>query len=364
MKESYREDDAHHSGPESCLDDPRGRGEALTGESTGGLLSSEITSSRMPTRCSAGEGNISGNDPTRVTTGFGGVIEPGMCGRSLCENREISAGSNQTDSDGRLDSMGKVNSRTPMERTAEKSDGAIVPQTPANNGTAAPAESVEERAPTKRNSKQEAVNRIPGRVFTSNGLQRVRQRAEADKAFRFNNLFHLLKVDLLRESFYQLKRNAAPGVDGVTWHMYERTLETALPELQDRLHKGSYRAQPVRRSYITKDDGRLRPIGITSIEDKVVQQACVIILNEVFEPLFIGFSYGYRPGRSQHDALDALHEGIIRRKINWILETDLAGFFDSLDHALLHRYHANACDRQTDATFDPQVVEGGLVRGR
>ena len=154
MKESYREDDAHHSGPESCLDDPRGRGEALTGESTGGLLSSEITSSRIPTRWSAGEGNISGNDRTRVTTEFGGVIEPGMCGRSLCENREISAGSNPTDSDGRLDTMGKVNSRTLMERTAEKSDGVIVPQTPANNGTAVPAESAEERAPTKRNSKQ------------------------------------------------------------------------------------------------------------------------------------------------------------------------------------------------------------------
>ena len=179
MKESYREDDAHHSGPESCLDGPRGRGEALTGENTGGLLSSEITSSRMPTRWCAGEGNTSGNDGSRVAVGFGGVIEPGMCGRSLCENRETSAGSSPTDSDGRLDTMGKVNSRKPMECTAEESDGAIVPQTPANNGTAVPAESVEERAPTKRNSKQEAVNRIPGRVFTSNGLQRVRQRAFA-----------------------------------------------------------------------------------------------------------------------------------------------------------------------------------------
>ena len=176
MKESYREDDAHHSGPESCLDGPRGRGEALTGESTGGLLSSEITSSRMPTRWCAGEGNTRGNDRTRVAPGFDGVIEPGMCGSSLHENRETSVGSNCPRLDGRLDDVGKVNSRTPMERTAEESDGAIVPQTPANNGTAVPAESVEERAPTKRNSKQEAVNRIPGRVFTSNGLQRVRQR--------------------------------------------------------------------------------------------------------------------------------------------------------------------------------------------
>ena len=179
MKESYREDDAHHSGPESCLDGPRGRGEALTGESTGGLLSSEITSSRMPTRWCAGEGNISGNDPTRVTTGFGGVIEPGMCGRSLHENRETSVGSNCPRLDGRLDDVGKVNSRTPIEHATEESDGAIVPQTPANNGTAVPAESVEERASTKRNSKQKAANRIQSRVIASNGLQRVRQRVFA-----------------------------------------------------------------------------------------------------------------------------------------------------------------------------------------
>jgi RNA-directed DNA polymerase len=258
-----------------------------------------------------------------------------MCGRSLRENRETSVGSNRPRLDGRLDDVGKVNSRTPIEHTTEESDDAIVPKTPANQETAVSAEWAEARASTKRNSKQNAVNRMQGRPVTSNGLQRVRQRAEADKSFRFNNLFHFLKIDLLRESFYQLKRDAAPGIDGITWSMYERTLETTLPDLQERLHKGSYRAKPVKRAYLTKDDGRLRPIGITSIEDKVVQQACVTILNEVFEPLFIGFSYGYRPGRSQHDALDALHEGIIRRKINWILETDLEGFFDSLDHAIL-----------------------------
>ena len=176
MKESYREDDAHHSGPESCLDDPRGRGEALTGESTGGLLSSEITSSRMPTRCSAEEGNISGNDPTRVTTGFGGVIEPGMCGRSLHENRETSVGSNRPRLDGRLDDVGKVNSRTPIEHATEESDDAIVLKTPANKETAVSAELAEERASTKRNSKQKAANRIQSLGIASIGLQRVRQR--------------------------------------------------------------------------------------------------------------------------------------------------------------------------------------------
>ena len=179
MKESYDKALASHIGPESCLDDPRGRGEALTGESTGGLLSSEITSSRMPTRWSAGEGNISGNVPTRVTTGFGGVREPGMCGRSLHENRETSVGSNRPRLDGRLDDVGKVNSRTPIEHATEESDDAIVPKTPANKGTAVSAELAEERASTKRNSKQKAANRIQSRGIASNGLQRVRQRVFA-----------------------------------------------------------------------------------------------------------------------------------------------------------------------------------------
>ena len=179
MKESYREDDAHHSGPESCLDDPRGRGEALTRESTGELSSSEITSSRMPTRWRVGEGNTRGSDRTRVAPGFDGVLEPGMCGRSLHENRETSVGSTHARLDGRLDDVGKVNSRTPIEHATEESDDAIVLKTPANKETAVSAELAEERASTKRNSKQKAANRIQSRAIASNGLQRVRQRVFA-----------------------------------------------------------------------------------------------------------------------------------------------------------------------------------------
>lgn len=181
MQESYKEDDAHHFGPESCLDDPRGRGEALTGEITGGLLSSEITSSRMPTRLTAGEGNTKGSDKTRVAFGFGGVVEPGMCGRSLRENRETSARSGSSP-----DNMGKVNIRNPIEYVAEESDDAIVPKKPANKGTAVPAESAEESASAKRNSKQKATNRIQGRVFVSNGLQRVRQREDMVTTSAYN----------------------------------------------------------------------------------------------------------------------------------------------------------------------------------
>ena len=235
----------------------------------------------------------------------------------------------------RAGAAGKVNRRNPAAGSSEESDGNIEPKKSANKGTAVPAESMEERKPTERNTDHETANRVQDRGFASNGLVRVRQRAEADKTSRFCNLFHLLKADLLRESFYELKRKAAPGVDGVTWHEYEQKLEERLPQLEHELHTGSYRASPAKRSYLMKDDGRKRPLGLQTVEDKVVQQACVNILNQVYEPSFSGFSYGYRPGRSQHDALDALHEGIKRRKINWIIDCDIEGFFDNLDHELL-----------------------------
>jgi len=230
------------------------------------------------------------------------------------------------------EATGKVKSRTPVASSPKESDGNIVPEKSANKGATNPAESMEGRTPTERNSGKEAAHRAQDRKSASIGLDRVRQRAEADKEVRFNNLFHLLRADLLRASLYELNRNAAPGCDRVTWQEYEQKLEERLPELERELHRGSYRATPARREYIVKDDGRQRPLGIQAVEDKVVQQACVRILNEVFEPLFMGYSYGSRPGRSAHDALDALHEGIIRRKINWILDCDIEGFFDNLSH--------------------------------
>lgn len=233
------------------------------------------------------------------------------------------------------EATGKVNSRTPVANPGEESDGNIVPEKSVNNGKAFPAEPMEGRVPTKRNTGQEAADRIQSRGYASNGLARVRQRAEADKTSRFNNLFHLLKAEMLRASFYELKRNAAPGMDGMTWWEYERKLEDRLPELEQELHEGRYRATPAKRGYIAKEDGRKRPLGIQAVEDKVVQQACVTILNAVFEPMFSGYSYGSRPGLCQHDALDALHEGIIRRKIGWILDCDIEGFFDNLSHVRL-----------------------------
>jgi group II intron reverse transcriptase/maturase len=166
----------------------------------------------------------------------------------------------------------------------------------------------------------------------SQGLSGVRQAAKARKQERFTALLHHVTVDLLRDSFYALKRKAAPGVDGVTWREYETGLEDRLVDLQCRVHRGAYRAQPSRRVYIPKADGRQRPLGVAALEDKIVQQAVVTVLNEIYEVDFKGFSYGFRPGRGPHQALDALAVGIQRKRVNWVLDADIRNFYDSLSH--------------------------------
>ena len=166
----------------------------------------------------------------------------------------------------------------------------------------------------------------------SQGLAGVRQVARERKQERFTTLLHHMNVDLLRASFHALKKSAAPGVDGVTWRQYEEGLEDRLADLKDRIHRGAYRAQPSRRIYIPKADGRQRPIGIAALEDKIVQQSVVAILNQIYEVDFRGFSYGFRPGRSPHQALDALSVGIQRKRVNWILDADIRSFFDRMSH--------------------------------
>jgi group II intron reverse transcriptase/maturase len=175
-------------------------------------------------------------------------------------------------------------------------------------------------------------------VGVSQGLRGVRQAAKERKRERFTALLHHLTVDLLRESFYALKRQAAPGVDGVKWREYEDGLEDRLTDLHHRVHRGAYRAQPSRRVYIPKADGRQRPLGVASLEDKIVQQAVVTILNAIFEVDFKGFSYGFRPGRSPHQALDALNVGICRKHVNWILDADIRGFFDNMSHEWTEKF--------------------------
>ena len=219
-----------------------------------------------------------------------------------------------------------------------KSDNNIVPEKPANNGSKISAEQVEGRALTKGNIVVPAAVRTQGRRAVSIGLQGVRRKAQQDKDVRFNNLFNHITSDLLIKSFYSLKKNAAAGVDKVTWHQYQEGLAERIEDLHNRVHAGSYRAQPVRRSYITKADGRQRPLGITALEDKIVQMATATILNQIYEIDFMGFSYGFRENRSQHDALDALHEGILRCKVNFILDADISSFFDQIDHDWMMKF--------------------------
>jgi group II intron reverse transcriptase/maturase len=220
----------------------------------------------------------------------------------------------------------------------EKSDPAIVAAKPANKPARAGAESVERRAGAEENASQDGTHRTPGRASVSPGLERVRQVARGLKKEKFTALLHHVDVDLLRYGYLALKREAAAGVDGVTWRDYGEDLERKLADLHDRIHRGAYRAQPSRRQYIPKPDGRQRPLGIASLEDKIVQRAVAEVLNAIYEEDFLGFSYGFRPGRSQHDALDALAVGIEHSKVNWILDADIAGFFDTVDHAWLIRF--------------------------
>src|SRR5271170_5662466 len=167
---------------------------------------------------------------------------------------------------------------------------------------------------------------------------RTQDRETASRGLRFTTLLHHVNEKLLLDSFYLLKRQAAPGVDRVTWGEYEQGVEGRITDLHDRVHRGAYRAQPSRRVYIPKADGRQRPLGIASLEDKIVQQAVATILNAIYEVDFKGFSYGFRPGRSPHQALDALNVGICRKRVNWILDADIRGFFDNMSHEWTEKF--------------------------
>jgi group II intron reverse transcriptase/maturase len=166
----------------------------------------------------------------------------------------------------------------------------------------------------------------------------VREAAKQDGKLKFTALLHHVSIGLLRESYHSLKKEAAPGVDGMTWQEYEPDLEARLSDLHGRIHRGAYRAQPSRRVWIPKPDGRQRPLGIAALEDKIVQYAVGKVLNQIWEEDFLGFSYGFRPGRGQQDALDALWVGIVRKKVNWILDLDIRSFFDKLQHGWLVQF--------------------------
>ena len=244
------------------------------------------------------------------------------------ESREISSTPSSTD-EGR--STKAINRNADMH-VLEKSDCVVLPVNHPNKGANALAEGGEGRTQMKENTVQPRMLPTQSGVGMSQGLDGVRKAAKERKQERFTSLLHHLDIGLLRDSFYALKRKTAPGVDGVRWEDYETGLEDQLIDLHARVHRGAYRARPSRRVYIPKADGRQRPLGIAALEDKIVQQAVVMILNQIYEVDFKGFSYGFRPGSSPHQALDALTVGIQRKKVNWILDADVLGFFDNVSH--------------------------------
>src|SRR5881227_577557 len=250
------------------------------------------------------------------------------------ENREISCTSWSTDQD----RSAKAINRTADMHVLEKSDYAVVPVNQSNREAQASAEAGEGRAQTKENIVQSHMRPTQSGQRVSQGLHGVRQAARKRKQERFTALLHHLNVGLLRDSFYALKRQASPGIDGMRWQEYEPGLEDRLTDLHSRVHRGAYRAQPSRRVYIPKADGRQRPLGVAALEDKLVQQAVATILNQIYEEDFLGFSYGFRAGRSQHQALDALTVALKTKKVNYVLDADIRGFFDNLDHAWMMKF--------------------------
>jgi len=225
-----------------------------------------------------------------------------------------------------------------MMHEREKSDTAVVAVKPTNKAGATAAESVEPRAETKRNAGEQSTHRTLSRVRVTQALDRVRQAARQRKKEKFTALLHHLSLDLFWEAFLALKRDAAPGVDDLTWRTYAADLERNLIDLHARVHRGAYRALPSRRTYIPKADGRQRPLAVAALEDKIVQRATVAVLNSIYEEEFLGFSYGFRPKRGQHDALDALVVGITRKRVNFILDADVRSFFDEVSQGWLVRF--------------------------
>ena len=213
-----------------------------------------------------------------------------------------------------------------MMHGREKSDSAIVAMKPTNKAVPTAAEPVEPRAGAKGNARQQSTHRTQGRERVAQALERVRQAARQRKKERFTALLHHISIDCLRMAFFALKRDAASGVDGLTWPTYEADLDRNLTDLHERVHRGAYRALPSRGRYIPKADGKQRPLAVAALEDKIVQRATAAVLNAIHEEDFLGFSYGFRPKRGQHNALDALVVGITSRRVNFIFDADVASF--------------------------------------
>ena len=356
MEESDTEGLATHSGPESCAGARKGVGEALTGVRAGRAIEPRNQRNRGAHAVIWAEGNIadganreSSEDPARSKNLC-------MYGSSMRENRESPPLARSLIMSGPL---GEGQGRKP--ELGGQSDSPVVPAKLANKAARAAAESVEERGLAKGNMDSPACSGPRAGIRASRGLDRVRQVAERDKEVKFTALLHHVTVESLDRAFWALRPEAAPGVDGQTWLAYRQNLEENLLDLHGRLHRGAFRAKPSRRVYIPKADGRQRPLGIAALEDKIVQRALVEVLNAIYEADFLGFSYGFRPGRDQHRALDALAVGLTRKKVNWVLDADIRDFFISLDHGWLRRFLEHRIADKRVLRLIQQWLDAGVV---
>ncbi len=249
-----------------------------------------------------------------------------------------------------------------------KSDSLIVPKKLANKGADAPAERMEGRGLAKENMREQNRLRTQNRARLQSGLAHIRQIANTDKNVKFTTLWHhVYDIDRLHEAFFGLKRNSAKGIDGETWEHYRENLQENIQDLSSKLKRGAYHAKPVRRVYIPKPDGRQRPIGVPALEDKIVQSATAEVLQAIYETDFKDFSYGFRPGRSPHNALDVLSVGIERGRVNWVLDIDLRSFFDTIDHGWMmkfieHRIADKRVRRHIKKWLNAGVLEDGKIR--
>jgi len=248
-----------------------------------------------------------------------------------------------------------------MMHGREKSDSVIVAAKPTNKAERSAAEPVEPRTEAEGNARQQSTPRTPSRTSVTQALERIRRTARERKKERFTALLHHINTDLLAAEFLALKEHAAPGVDGLTWRDYEQNLKANLEDLHARIHRGAYRPQPSRRVYIKKPDGRQRPLAVASLEDKIVQRATAAVLNAIYEEDFLGFSYGFRPGRGAHDALDALVVAIESRKVNFIVDADIRSFFDTVSQQWLTRFVAHRIGDQRIIRLIRKWLKAGVL---
>jgi len=350
---------ANHSDPESCVAHREVWSEALTGDTGRPAIEPRNQEIGMPTELTISEGNTGHGDNRKSCSDPARSETLRMSGSDQHGSWEVSAVPGAAQPGG----AGKVKDRNPAVNAVEKSDTPIGPKKPPNKGQ--PAEVVEGRGVAEGNAGEAPAGRTQSLETASKGLKGIREAARRDRRMKFTALLHHVTPALLVESFYDLKREAVAGVDGVTWRDYEDILYTRVPELHREIHTGAYRAQASRRVYIPKADGKLRPLGIAAVEDKIVQRAVVKVLNAIYEEDFLGFSYGFREGRGQHDALDALYIGMKSRKVNWILDADIQAFFDTIDHEWMMRFLGHRiADRRIVRLIRKWLKAGVIEDGR